>query len=233
MSHNERLRQLSSNLEQVRARVSAAAESCDRLASEVSLIVVTKNWPASDVHLLSALGVHDVGENRDQEAASKHADCVDLALRWHFVGGLQRNKCRSVARYADVVQSVDRLELVPALARAAENAERHLDLCLQVSLDGAAGREGAAPNELPRLAEAVLDEPALDLIGLMAVAPLQTDPQAAFARLGEIWADFQIRYPSVRMLSAGMSEDLEAAIRNGATHVRVGTAVLGHRPDLR
>lgn len=224
--------ELAANLAEVRARIDAAAQAAHRAPADVSLVVVTKTWPADDVRHLAALGVTDVGENRDQEAAPKHAACEDLPLRWHFIGTLQRNKARSVAGYADVVESVDRVSLVDALDHAAQASQRDLDVLLQVSLDEAPGRGGAAPAELAGLAERVAGSARLRLRGVMAVAPLGADPDTAFARLASIAADLRRDHPAAEVVSAGMSGDLEAAVRHGATHVRVGTAVLGRRPAL-
>jgi pyridoxal phosphate enzyme (YggS family) len=201
--------------------------------------VVTKTWPASDVRLLASLGVTDVGENRDQEARPKHEVCADLALRWHFIGQLQRNKARHVAGYADVVESVDRPELVDALDHAAAGVDRDLDVLVQVDLDPAAGaagasrpRGGAAPADLAALADRVASAARLRLRGLMAVAPLDEDPRAAFDRLAGLAQALRREHPEAVVLSAGMSHDLEEAVAAGATHVRVGTAVLGSRAAL-
>ena len=227
-----RQEELAVSLAAVHGRIDAAARAAGRDPAEVSLVVVTKTWPAADVRLLAGLGVTDVGENRDQEAAPKASACADLPLRWHFIGGLQRNKARSVARYAAVVESVDRPELVPALQRGAEAADRRLDVLLQVSLDGAGGRNGAVPADLPALADLVVAADRLTLRGVMAVAPLGADPDDAFARLADVAAALRVAHPQATTVSAGMSGDLEAAVRHGATHVRVGTAVLGGRPPL-
>lgn len=226
-----RREELAGNLADVRQRIAAACAAAGRESASVTLVAVTKTWPADDVRLLSELGVGDVGENRDQEAAAKHAACADLPLRWHFVGQLQRNKCRSVARYADVVHSVDRAALVPVLSAAAQAAGRALTVLVQVDLsDGAsAGRGGASPAEVAGLAAAVAGEPGLDLGGVMAVAPLGADPDRAFARLAEVAASLRAAHPGADTVSAGMSGDLEAAVRHGATHVRLGTALLGRR----
>ncbi|MDQ1697241.1 MAG: dependent protein [Frankiaceae bacterium] len=223
--------QLRDNLAAVRERIGAACAAAGRHPREVTLVAVTKTWPAADVRRLAELGVADVGENRDQEARAKHAECADLALTWHFVGHLQRNKCGSVAGYADVVHSVDRLELVDALSRAAVAAGRQLTGLVQVSLeDGpAAGRSGAAPAAVGDLAAALEAAPALTLGGVMAVAPLGADPEPAFARLAEVAAEIRAVHPAATVVSAGMTGDLEAAVRHGATHVRIGTALLGHR----
>jgi len=230
-----RAEELRTNLAAVRDRIARAAADAGRAADDVALVVVTKFFPASDVRLLAGLGVTDVGENRHQEAAGKAQECADLGLRWHFIGGLQSNKAAAVARYADVVESVDRPALVPRLARGAADAGRVLDVLLQVSLDppGRDHRFGADPATLPALADEVARTPELRLRGLMAVAPLDDDPALAFARLAGIRADFLARHPDATVLSAGMSGDLEAAIMVGATHVRVGSAVLGSRPRVQ
>lgn len=231
----DRRAQLAANLADVRARIATAERAGGRPAGSVQLVVVTKTWPASDVRLLAGLGVSDVAENRDQEARPKHAECADLGLRWHFVGQLQRNKARDVVSYADVVESVDRPELAAALDRAAGEGGRRLDVLLQVDLADPPQplRGGVTPAGLPGLADLVARRcPALRLVGLMAVAPLEEDPRAAFARLAALAADVRRDHPGAVVLSAGMSHDLEQAVEAGATHVRVGTAVLGGRPAL-
>ncbi len=234
MSRAEEVR---SNLEQVRARIASACAAAGRDADEVTLVVVTKYFPASDVRLLADLGVRDVGENRHQEAEAKAAECADLGLTWHFVGGLQSNKAAAVAGYAAAVHSVDRPKLVGGLDRGAAGRGdgRPVDVLLQVSLDppGTGHRAGAPPADLAGLAAAVEAAEHLRLRGLMAVAPLGEDPAAAFARLTAIRAGFLDDHPDATWLSAGMSGDLEAAIAAGATHVRVGTAVLGSRPAFQ
>lgn len=227
--HDELARRLAA----VQARVERAAQACGRDPASITVVVVTKNWPASDVRELAGLGVRDVGENRDQEAAAKHAACRDLDLRWHFVGQLQTNKARSVAGYADVVHSVDRLRLVASLDRAADAAGRSLTCLVQVDLAGVPGRGGVRPDQVLDLAEAIAATRCLRLGGVMAVAPLGADPAAAFARLAELAAQVQARHPAATLVSAGMSADLEAAVAAGATHLRIGTAVLGSRPPVR
>lgn len=234
-----RERELRDALTGVRARIFAAATAAGRGPDEVTLVVVTKTFPASDVHLLARLGVTDVAENKDQEAAVKVAACRDLgvatgsqALTWHFVGQLQTNKVRSVARYADVVQSVDRPRLVSALDAAAAQAGRRIRCLVQVALDDRPGRGGAPVDDVPALAEAVAGSASLDLAGVMAVAPLGADPDRAFARLAGVAATLRTRHPSAVWISAGMSDDLEQAVSHGATHVRVGRAVLGNRPPV-
>jgi len=231
----DRRAELAANLTVVRARIDAAERIGGREPGCVRLVVVTKTWPASDVRLLAGLGVTDVAENRDQEARPKHLECADLGLRWHFVGQLQRNKARHVVSYADVVESVDRPELATALDRAGADLGRTIDVLLQVDLaePPQPGRGGAAPAALVALADLVAGHcPALRLTGLMAVAPLGADPRAAFGRLAEVAETVRRDHPEAVVVSAGMSHDLEEAVEAGATHVRVGTAVLGGRPAL-
>jgi pyridoxal phosphate enzyme (YggS family) len=223
--------ELAANIADVRARIAAACAAAGRDPAELTVIAVTKTFPAADVRLLAGLGMTEVAENRDQEAAPKAAQTADLPLTWHFVGQLQTNKAKSVASYADVVQSVDRLRLVRALSNAAVRAGRTLRCLIQVSLDDPVdpGRGGAAPADAVPLAGAVAAADGLTLGGVMAVAPLGEDPRPAFERLAGIAADLRKAHPEARVVSAGMSGDLEAAIACGATHLRIGTALLGGR----
>jgi PLP dependent protein len=232
---SDRRDQVAPNLAAVRGRIESACRESGRHPAEVRLVVVTKFFPASDVRLLAELGVTDVGENRHQEAEAKAAECADLDLSWHFIGGLQSNKAAAVASYADVVESVDRVKLVKRLNDGAHQRSRPVDCLLQVSLDppGAEGRSGAEVADLAALASAVQDAGMLRLRGLMAVAPLGADPASAFARLAEIRGEFVAEHPDATWLSAGMSADLEPAVRAGATHVRIGSAVLGSRPQVK
>ena len=231
----QRRDELAASLQTVRDRIAAASRAAGRDPDEVSLVVVTKFFPASDVRLLADLGVTDVGENRHQEAEAKAGECADLGLRWHFIGGLQSNKAAAVASYADVVESLDRPKLVGGLSRGAVAREEEVDVLLQVSLDppGADHRSGAAPGDLADLAARVQEADMLRLRGLMAVAPLGVDPGGAFETLARIRERFVGDHPDATVLSAGMSGDLEAAITCGATHVRVGSAVLGPRPSVK
>jgi pyridoxal phosphate enzyme (YggS family) len=224
--------ELAANLADVEARIAGACTAAGRRREDVTLVVVTKTWPASDVRLLAGLGVVDVGENRDQEAAPKAAELADLDLRWHLVGQLQTNKCRSVATYADVVHTVDRERLAGALGRAAREAGREIRALVQVSLDGDPARGGAPIADVPALADLVAGTDGLVLGGVMAVAPLGVDPEEAFDALAEVAGVVRAAHPAATMISAGMSGDLEQAVAAGATQVRVGTAVLGHRPPL-
>ena len=236
--------ELAAGLAGVQARITAACADAGRDPAGVTLIVVTKYFPASDVLLLHELGVRHFGENRDQEAGEKFAEVraalghAQDGLVLHFIGQLQTNKAGHVAGYADVVQSVDRPRLVAALDRGAHAANRRLDVLLQVDLDTRAadgagsGRGGLRPEQVGELADAVSVRDLLRLRGVMAVAPLGADPDAAFARLREVADGIRQRHPGADWISAGMSGDLEAAVRHGATHLRVGTAILGSRPSL-
>ncbi|MCF2540143.1 YggS family pyridoxal phosphate-dependent enzyme [Streptomyces sp. FB2] len=236
----DRKDELAENLAKVERRIAAACAAAGRSRDEVTLIVVTKTYPASDVRILSELGVRHVAENRDQDAAPKAADCSDLPLTWHFVGQLQTNKVRSVAGYADFVQSVDRARLVTALSKEAVRQERELGCLIQVALDAGESargeRGGVAPGGVEELAGLVADAPGLRLAGLMTVAPLTGEyagrQRVAFERLMDLSTDLRRAHPAANMVSAGMSADLEEAVAAGATHVRVGTAVLGVRPRL-
>lgn len=232
MSRKERKAELAANLAALRRRMAMACAAAGRDPGEITLIAVTKTFPASDIRLLAELGVTDIGENRDQEAAAKAAVCTDPRLTWHFVGQLQSNKCNSVAGYADVVHSVDRPRLVTALDRAAQRAERRLRCLVQVSFDDGAGRGGVPASDVPALAALVAATDALEIAGVMAVAPLDGDSWQAFAELAKVAAQIRAQYPAATMISAGMSDDFEIAIKNGATHVRVGTALLGGRQPI-
>lgn len=235
----DRTSEVSAGLVAVRQRIRAAAAAAGRNPGDLTLIAVTKTWPATDVAVLYELGVRDVGENRDQEAAAKAADVDRLLgaparqdpLRWHFIGQLQRNKVRSVVSYAAMVHSVDRATLIPALDAAATAAGRSLPVCLQVNVDesGQHGRGGAAPADIPALADLVAGSTSLTLAGVMAVAPLGKPARPAFRRLRAVSETLRADHPSAVVISAGMSGDLEDAVAEGATHLRVGSALLGAR----
>jgi pyridoxal phosphate enzyme (YggS family) len=222
----------------VRERIARSCEGVGRDPGEGTLVVVTKFFPISDVRILADLGVTDVGENRHQEAEEKGAELEDLRLTWHFIGSLQSNKAAAVAQYADVVQSVDRPKLLAGLGRGAHQRGTPgsgLDCLVQVSLerDPKPGRGGCVPADVPDLATAIDKTEGLRLRGVMAVAPLEADPAEAFAALARIADDVRRAHPDATWLSAGMSADLEAALEHGATHLRVGSAVLGQRPSVK
>ena len=226
--------ELATNLARVQARIDAACDLAGRDPAEVSLVAVTKFFPASDVDLLAELGVTAIGENRDQEASAKVAELHSrAALEVHFIGQLQTNKAGSVVSYADVVQSVDRPKLVAALDRAAGSRGVRPAVLVQVSLDEPPGRGGVDPGGATDLASQVAGCGHLDLRGVMAVAPLGGDPHAAFARLAEVARGIRELHPEASWVSAGMSGDLEAAVAHGATHLRVGSAILGSRQSHR
>jgi PLP dependent protein len=231
--------ELAASLDEVRRRIGRACTTAGRDPGSVTLVAVTKTYPASDVQLLAGLGVTDVGENKDQEAAAKAA-AVDDPLRWHFVGQLQRNKAKSVVTYADVVESVDSLRLAGALSTAAARLrDRPLDVLVQVSIDGDPARGGAVADyadtdrDLWRVAAAVAGADGLRLGGVMAVAPRGWEPARAFEALAGLAARLRADFPDAVDISAGMSGDLEQAIQYGATHVRIGTSLLGMRNTLR
>ncbi|MEU3255880.1 YggS family pyridoxal phosphate-dependent enzyme [Streptomyces sp. NPDC006997] len=236
----DRKDEIAANLANVEERIAAACAAAGRRRDEVTLIVVTKTYPASDVRILAGLGVRHVAENRDQDAAPKAAECSDLPLTWHFVGQLQTNKVRSVVGYADLVQSVDRSRLVTALSREAVRAGRELGCLIQVALDAGESargeRGGVAPGGIEELADLVAAADGLRLDGLMTVAPLTGEyagrERAAFGRLMDLSTHLRGAHPAANMVSAGMSADLEQAVAAGATHVRVGSAVLGVRARL-
>ena len=233
---SDRRTEIAGNLDRVHDRIAQACARSGRSADEVTLTVVTKFFPASDVRLLAELGVRHVGENRHQEAEAKAAECADLDLVWHFIGGLQSNKAAAVMAYAAVVESVDRAKLVTGLSRGAHQHDRVLDVLVQVSLDpedADGARSGAAPEAVPELAERVAQAEGLRLRGVMAVAPLDEDPVPAFAKLAAVAEQVRRVDPAATWVSAGMSNDLEAAVESGATHVRIGCAVLGGRPPRR
>jgi PLP dependent protein len=227
----ERLAELAANLAAVRATIAAACASAGRNPAEVRLIAVTKTFPVPDIMRLHQLGIADVGENKDQEAVPKVAAlaAAGVALRWHFVGQLQVNKAPSVASYAYMVHSVDRIRLVDALGRRALADGRQVRCLVQVGLDATAGRGGAEPAQVLDLADAIEEREGLVLRGVMAVAPLGQPARPAYARLREIAEMVRSAHPAAQVISAGMSGDLGDAIAEGATHVRIGTALLGGR----
>lgn len=234
-----RTEELAERLTRTRERTVAAARAAGRDPGELTLVVVTKFFPADDVRRLAGLGVADAGESRDQEASAKAAELADLDLRWHFVGQLQTNKARSVARYADVVHSVDRTRLAAALQAGAAHAGRRIgcfvqvDLAAGLGLDVDADRGGAGGDDVLRVADAVVAGDDLDLRGVMAVAPQGVEPARAFEELARTAERLRALHPGAVEVSAGMSGDLEEAVAAGATHLRVGSAILGSRPPAR
>ncbi|HUQ00252.1 MAG TPA: YggS family pyridoxal phosphate-dependent enzyme [Aeromicrobium sp.] len=229
-----RREELRANLLAVEERIARACADAGRPRDDVTLIVVTKTYPASDVDLLVELGITDVGENRHPEAGRKLADLHGPAPRMHFIGGLQTNKANAVARYADIVQSVDRPRLVEALSKGAVSAGRQLGCLVQVDFgETGLGRAGVTPAGVPELADAVAAAEGLRLDGVMTVAPLGADPRPSFDALVRISDDLRRSHPVPTIVSAGMSDDFELAVQSGATHLRVGRSILGERVSLR
>ena len=219
-----RIEELSRNLESVRARVAVAAGDSGRSTSEITLIVVTKTFPASDVKILYDLGVRDFGENRDQEASVKSAE-LPGDCRWHFQGQIQSNKLKSIANWADVLHSIDDL----AHAKKLDSLVSEKDIFIQVSLDNLPNRGGVLPELVPEFLDGLTVFPHLIVRGLMAVAPLDEEPATAFRRLKELSDQIVKVHPGAKEISAGMSNDFEAAISQGATHIRIGSQILGVR----
>jgi len=231
---SNRLANIQSNLEKINSRIAEACSRSKRNISEITLIAVTKTYPASDVDLLKQLGIENVGENKDQEASGKISQ-VKEKFSWHFIGQLQSNKAKSVVTYAELVHSVDRLSLAKELQKSASAIAKKQKVLIQVDLDQSgpdSSRGGVWPADLAALAQFISQSENLELAGLMSVAPLGENPSEAFERLAQIRSDFLKNYPNAVILSAGMSEDLEAAIEHGATHLRIGSALLGERPKI-
>ncbi|MGH1527311.1 YggS family pyridoxal phosphate-dependent enzyme [Leifsonia sp. L25] len=221
---------LAERLAAVREGVADAARAAGRSPDELTTIVVTKFHPASLVRELAALGVRDVGENRHQEAQEKAAELADLDLRWHFVGQLQSKKARQVRRYASVIHSLDRISLVDALKL---DDAPDVDVFVQLNLTDDTARGGVADRDLEPLVEHVLATPGLNLLGVMAVAPLDEEPARAFERVRLASERVRTLAPEATSISAGMSQDYREAVAAGATHLRIGTAITGNRPSLR
>ena len=212
-----RIDEISENLKIVQSKIDAVADH------PVTLIVVTKTFPVSDVQILKGLGVEDFGENRDAEGSEKSQL---VAGRWHFQGQIQSNKLKSITSWASVIHSLDdprHFEIIEKLA------PHPLSIFLQVSLDGAHNRGGAGVDQLYQLAEKVQESATHTLSGLMSVPPVGMDPNQAYSQLAVIRNEFMKSFPMANSLSAGMSGDYEAAISHGATHVRVGSSILGSR----
>jgi len=228
--------ELAEALRRTQSRIDEICQDAGRSPDDISVIVVTKTWPVADIKILAELGVHDFGENKAQELRDKVQECRGLSSVWHFIGQLQTNKAAVVARNADVVHSVDRTRLVEALSRSAQGREvdSPLECFIQVSLDRepGLGRGGVAPMDVSTIAQQIAQAPALRLCGVMGVAPLGEAARPAFSRLRDVSMKLRETYPDATWISAGMSDDLEEAIHEGATHLRVGSAILGSRAAL-
>ena len=214
--------EIAQSLQEVKERIQSAAASVNRNPNEISLIVVTKTFPISDIEILRDLGEANFGENRDQEAGPK---AQAIPATWHFQGQIQSNKIKSICEWADVIHSISSEK---EILKFAQSPRRH-QVFLQVSLDGQEGRGGASPSDLAQIADLVNQSNNLELLGLMAVAPLGVEPDKAFADLAHINQGFVGQFPNSKYLSAGMSGDFETAIKYGATHIRVGSSILGSR----
>lgn len=231
--------EMAPRVERVRERIASACAQAGREPDEVTLIAVTKTFPASDVVALTELGIRDFGENRLPELRDKVEALARPDLRWHFIGQVQTKKAGQVSAVADTVHSVDRERLVQSLARGAQRHGRRLGVFLQVSLDhltastsptGIGPRGGIEPAGLLGLAAVVAESQSLDLSGIMCLPPPDLAPEVAFAELSRLSGQLTREHPTATAISAGMSGDLEVAVRHGATHVRIGTAILGARP---
>ena len=223
--------QILSNLESVKEKISAAAQAAGRSPSEITLIAVTKTFPVSDLEILYELGVRNFGENRDQEAAPK-ASALPADITWHFQGGIQSNKLKSISNWASVIHSVDKFKYAQMISQFSVGKTK--EIFIQVSLDTLPqSREGVDPADLMQLAEQIMSLPNLQVKGLMAVAPLDQPTEQAFVRLQQIQQKFIQLYPAASSLSSGMSGDYELAISLGATHVRIGSSILGNRSPIK
>jgi PLP dependent protein len=223
----ERRAELSEHWQSLSQRVAGAARAAGRNPREITLIAVTKTWPASDIIALRDLGIYEVGENRVQELATK-LDAV-AGVQWHFIGQLQRNKAALVARSCVALHTLDRAALIHPLSVAAAGAGRRLEVFIQLSLDGDPQRGGVGAADIEPLADLVAADPHLLLLGLMTVPPLGSDPAQGFAKLRAMSEKLLRSHPEAAALSAGMSNDFEIAVREGATHLRVGTVLMGSR----
>ena len=219
----DRRSEITSNLEAVHDQISKAVASAGRSLDEITLIAVTKTFPASDVEILRDLGITHFGENRDSDAAPKAST---VAGTWHFQGQIQSNKLKSITTWANVIHSLDEIRHFEVIEKSAPHP---LDIFCQVSLDGSEGRGGVSEQKLYELAQAIEKSATHRLLGLMAVAPLGVDPSAAFSKLSAIHKAFMADFPKANKLSAGMSGDYKEAIAHGATHIRIGSSILGSR----
>ena len=219
----DRRSEIAGNLEAVHEQISKAAARAGRSVNEITLIAVTKTFPASDVEILKELGVSNFGENRDSDAAPKAAA---IPGTWHFQGQIQSNKLKSICSWANVIHSLDEIRHFEIIEK---NTAHPLDIFCQVSLDGSEARGGVSEKKLYELAKEIEKSPTHRLQGLMAVAPLGVDPATAFSKLSAIHKAFMADFPKANKLSAGMSGDFKEAIAHGATHIRIGSQILGSR----
>ena len=225
-----RVDEISGNLEKVKEQIKLAAASANRLSEEITLVAVTKTFPVSDIEILYSLGIRDFGENRDQEASAK-VGLLPKDVRWHFQGQIQSNKLKSITSWASFIHSVDQLKYAQMISDYSAGNEK--PIFMQVSLDKPPqSRSGVNPSELLELAGAISELPGIRLQGLMAVAPVNSPAEQAFAELEDIRSDFLSTFPDAKSLSIGMSGDYQIAIKYGATHIRIGSSILGIRSPI-
>ena len=225
-----RVDEISGNLEKVKEQIKLAAASANRLSEEITLVAVTKTFPVSDIEILYSLGIRDFGENRDQEASAK-VGLLPKDVRWHFQGQIQSNKLKSITSWASYIHSVDQLRYAQMISDYSAGNEK--PIFMQVSLDKPPqSRSGVNPSELLELAGAISELPGIRLQGLMAVAPVNSPAEQAFAELEDIRSDFLSTFPDAKSLSIGMSGDYQIAIKYGATHIRIGSSILGIRSPI-
>jgi pyridoxal phosphate enzyme (YggS family) len=225
-----RVDEISANLEKVNEQIKLAAASANRLSEDITLVAVTKTFPVSDIEILYSLGIRDFGENRDQEASEK-VGLLPMDVRWHFQGQIQSNKLKSITSWASYIHSVDQLRYAQMISDYSAGNKK--PIFMQVSLDKPPqSRSGVNPSELLELAGAISALPGIRLQGLMAVAPVNSPAEQAFAELEDIRSDFLSTFPDAKSLSIGMSGDYQIAIKYGATHIRIGSSILGIRSPI-
>ena len=225
-----RVDEISANLEKVNEQIKLAAASANRLSEDITLVVVTKTFPVSDIEILYSLGIRDFGENRDQEASAK-VGLLPKDVRWHFQGQIQSNKLKSITSWASYIHSVDQLKYAQMISDYSAGNEK--PIFMQVSLDKPPqSRSGVNPSDILELAGAISALPGIRLQGLMAVAPVNSPAEQAFAELEDIRSDFLGTFPDAKSLSIGMSGDYQIAITYGATHIRIGSSILGIRSPI-
>lgn len=227
MTELKRVDDISQALSEVEERIARACLSAGRVRDDVTLIAVTKTYPISDVQILQGLGINNFGENRDAEGVEKSSL---IEAHWHYQGEVQSKKIGSISRWADTVHSLDDLSHIEKFNRALETlGDKSLQVFIQVSLDGNPTRSGLQPSDLMQACQAVSDSAHLQLMGVMAVPPVESDPEKSFAQVADIAEGVKRDFPEAKYLSAGMSGDFEVAIAYGATHIRIGSQILGSR----
>ena len=226
-----RRQEIEENLNQVRKNIAEAASKSGRNPDDINLIVVTKTFPISDLEILYSLGLREFGENRDQEASVK-AKALPKDINWHFQGGIQSNKLKSICSWASIIHSVDQFKYAQIISE--QKSATPMQIFIQVSLDQPPeSRGGVDPAKLIELANQISSLPYLKVLGLMAVGPVDQEVEPAFARLQQIQASFLTYFKDANFLSSGMSGDYEMAISYGATHLRIGSSILGNRALIK